>query len=399
LEGLREWQGFCDQNGGECRVSVFTLKSTGTSPQAALVSFEDHLAVLSEIVNGDHQAAADRIVRGAPSAVELVDFQLRHGLGFFLATQLQDSPVREVLPEGKVRHLEAFRAAQIGRQTALVLELEALSRLFQENGVEFILLKGPYLAHRYYEGVDRRFFGDLDLLIKPECLERADELLRGAGYERLSRILISSSLVQRFTHGFDYKQGDLRVDLHWSCGSHVSYKINYEELWRQSQEYRIGETDYRVLSDEYALLFHLVSYFEDLDRGAARLKNALDIWHMLAVLDAHIDWAAFFAARREEGVESICRAMLSLCMGLYPGGRRYPRVLEALDVDPSGAPSTLTERQTLIEANRGSLRSKLWASSVYDCRRILSFAWWTVSLPFRVMVYNPAWLRRMLRSK
>ena len=362
-------------------------------------SFDSNLAVLSQLVAGEHQTAADQIARGAPSAGEFVAFLRRHGLDFYLSNQLQISPIREVIPQDEVHRLEQFRRAQSGRQEALVTELESISKLMGAEGIEFILLKGPYLAQRFYADIDRRFFGDLDVLIKPQDLHRADKLLKAAGYSCRSSILINQSLVRRFTHGFDYKRGALRLDLHWSLGSHVSYRIDYDAVWRGCQTYRIEQTTCAVLSDEYTLLFHLLSYFEDLARGAGRLKTAMDIWVILKILEPQVDWAAFLAARKEEGIEPICRTMLILCLDLLHSERKFPLIEQALNSPAPSSPASVAERYSLLEARRGSLRSKSWAATVYDCPRIVSMAWWVVSLPFRVMVYDPSQLARMVGLK
>lgn len=54
------------------------------------------------------------------------------------------------------------------------------------NDIAVIPLKGICLAARYYPDVPSRHAGDIDLLVAPKHLERANEILLGLGYLRVS---------------------------------------------------------------------------------------------------------------------------------------------------------------------------------------------------------------------
>jgi hypothetical protein len=50
--------------------------------------------------------------------------------------------------------------------------------------VQFVVLKGPALAHTFYPDPSWRFFGDLDLLVRGDDWRRAVGILEGLGYRR-----------------------------------------------------------------------------------------------------------------------------------------------------------------------------------------------------------------------
>ena len=76
-------------------------------------------------------------------------------------------------------------------QERLVREVMQLSSLLTAAGHEVMLLKGPYLAERFYGGIDQREFYDLDILIRREELAAVERLLRSRGYIRKSSMLLA----------------------------------------------------------------------------------------------------------------------------------------------------------------------------------------------------------------
>ena len=56
-------------------------------------------------------------------------------------------------------------------------EMEQVSKLFTENEIRTLFLKGPVLAHDLYGDISLRTSSDLDLLIPLHDLDKAEELL------------------------------------------------------------------------------------------------------------------------------------------------------------------------------------------------------------------------------
>ncbi len=99
-------------------------------------------------------------------------------------------------------------------------ELVRLYKLFQENGIDFIPLKGSVLALQVYGNLALRHVGDIDLLVAPSQVELVDRLLQ-ISYRRIRPgFRLSPSQRRRFLRlmqhfGYLHEQGNLRVELHW----------------------------------------------------------------------------------------------------------------------------------------------------------------------------------------
>jgi hypothetical protein len=119
-----------------------------------------------------------------------------------------------------MRALRSRFESNAHRSLANARELLRLDKLFQENGLAYIPLKGSVLALQVYGDLAKRHAGDIDLLVEPSQVELADRLLQ-SNYRRLAPgFRLSPSQRRRFLRSmlhFEYlhDQGNLRVELHW----------------------------------------------------------------------------------------------------------------------------------------------------------------------------------------
>jgi len=358
-------------------------------------AFRCHVEILRELLEDDRAAVGDAWSAGNPAPGESLEFMGRHGLRGDFARRLRDPALRARFVGPDLDELDrALRVARV-RQAGLVAELLRLVQQLERRGIEFRLLKGPGLATRFFGGIDERDYTDLDLLVRRDQLAEADRFLREEGYQKVSGSLLGDRIATQFAHGYDYTRGPFRVDLHWALVTHFSYRIDEARLWGEQSTVVIAGRELPVFSDASVVLGHVVSFFEDLERGVGRLKTVVDLHAILHAVDGTLDWEAFFERCRAERVEAICREVLGLSIDLLGARERFAGLAAALDGGSEERPPLDWERATaLLEARPGSLGNKLWASHFYACPRALALAGWLVSLPFRVAVYDPAALSR-----
>jgi putative nucleotidyltransferase-like protein len=359
------------------------------------MKFRQNLAFLSLLLKGEHENAAQYVRRGAVQTLAFASFIEKHNLQLQLLFLLNGSPVRKVLPQEWLGELKNFSLNHWVRQERLVRELMQLSTIFAAAGQEFILLKGAYLAKQFFGGIDRRPFFDLDLLIVKDNLPEAMRLLRSSGYVRKSSILFNETLTTYFTHAFDFAKPNVAVDLHWALSANAAQRLDSNAIWAQRQKFLLNNRQFSVLSDEYEVVFSLISIFKDIERGAARLKSFVDLYFILTALETRLDWPAFVENRRRERVERIAVNILSLLLDLFDCRDRFPAAAQVVALEHSLIKNISAEHAAeLLEATQGALRNKLWASGAYQCSRFQVFLWWLVSLPFRLLVYDSGKYRR-----
>src|SRR5258705_2709891 len=162
---------------------------------------------------------ADRIASIAASQIDwnyLINTATQQGLMPLLYSHLSSSCPQSVPLEVLDRLQRAFLA---NSKSCLLLfgELRKLLRLFSDNGMTAVALKGPLLSATAYGDLCLRQAGDLDILIKKRDFSLAKETLITAGY-RLATPLTKSQEAShlRFHCEIPFLSNGLSVvDLHW----------------------------------------------------------------------------------------------------------------------------------------------------------------------------------------
>ena len=154
----------------------------------------------------------------------------------------------------KSRSAEACRHAL--RQAA---ELVRLHRAFGAHGIQMIPMKGVMLSVQLFGDPAMRSTRDLDLLVRPERLDEADQVLRGEAYRRTDPDFELTPKRTKWILGhslhFSYYHDQRRqlVELHWRLllwdADHVA------ELWNHCQTRNWMGASFLTLKDDALLLF------------------------------------------------------------------------------------------------------------------------------------------------
>ena len=139
------------------------------------------------------------------------------------------------------------------QQTA---ELIRLSRLFEENGICAISLKGPVLAKQVYGDVGMRHAGDLDFLINKKDIVLAKAVLANHNF-------LFSHIRDRNHEGFDSyvhhfncvdKNSKILIEVHWKLLNNL-YKIKLDEIHKPIQSKVLGNHPVYKLPEAMSCLY------------------------------------------------------------------------------------------------------------------------------------------------
>lgn len=362
------------------------------------MTFQQNLALLSLLLRGDHDAAAELLRDGGVRPDGFIRFVEQHWLQLLVCSLLNGSPARKCLPPQWLAELKRHSLQRWVTQEGLVRELFQLSTVLQAAGHEFILLKGPYLAERFFGGIDRRAFSDLDILIRRESLPAVEHLLCASGFVANSSTLLSRRLTTFFTYSFDFVKPNVAVDLHWRFSAQLTHRLDYQAIWRHKQSFTLRGQRFWVLPDEYELVFNLVSIFKDLEMGIARVRSFVDLYFILKRMSAELDWETFLEHRTREKTLRISITILDLFFELFACRDEFPEAA-AMVAREQWRVNVVPVRHllALMDAVPGAARNKVWASDLYECSQFTLFMWWVVGLPFRIAVYHPDKYARIKR--
>ncbi len=341
------------------------------------------------LLRGEDAALAGQLAGGGLSSQALDILVARHRMGPFLNFRLEGSPLGPVLPAELRARISKTAERQAVLAERCLSGLDELAKAFQAEGIPLVVIKGLEMAQRLFGGVSRRGFWDLDLLVREVDRHRTCRLLESRGFHLKSSVFLSERLSARFTHALDYAKGEIKLDLHWCLSRLPGLRIDSAGLFARAERLDLHKLEVQVLSLEDELAFVLVSVFADIQRGYLRLQSLVDIWALLQRLP-DLDWAGFFARRRLERSEFICRGVLGLLLGSLGLEAEFPALKQALGVTPSR-----DEALFVLERSGGGSRGKRWAAQRLPVTRPYYACWWLVSLPFRTAVSHPRFRRKV----
>ena len=332
-----------------------------------------------------------------------------HQLSGYLYLHIKGSSLEGLFPAEYLDYLGERYALQRQRCDDILREAAHIYDTFKVAHKPVLFLKGPFVAQRFYGDIYQRFYWDVDILVPRADILAADQLIRDMGFSKLSLVFVSNNAMTRFTHTYDYHKRItepdrpahlqyLPLDLHWRLRSHFSFRLDYENIWKQQGECHLLGRPFPVLSAEYALVMNVLGIFFDVELGTTRLKSFLDLYKMLEVMDSSVDWDVFFQKRNQENIDVITLNVIDLvlsvfdCYAKFPGvsqyiekNRRFIRVTDPLD------------KYRLLERSRFSLRSRSWAHALYQAHVLQSFLWTMISLPFRIAAHERKLIKLMGR--
>jgi len=174
----------------------------------------------------------------------------------------------------------------------IILERTAeLAAAFANARLDMMVLKGAALLLCLYDQPGGRPMCDVDLLIRPGDAERADHVLRAAGYRR-GRPLLTRDFYPRFHYEADYISAgprSIRLDVHVRPFRPLRYRdlVPEHDLWDGRRQVPIGTGLIDVPSLEN-LLIHLAGHAGF--HGADRPLWLWDIQKFVTKYHGQIDW-------------------------------------------------------------------------------------------------------------
>lgn len=285
----------------------------GLSPEARLL-----LACAGGQKDGTFQAVLEECLTGPFDWARLLRFSEFHQQHALLFHRL--SPVfRDRIPSEVLECLRQEFTSNQWRNLNLIKELNRVLLLFSEHNIACIPFKGPLWAQSLYENLALRWIADLDLMIHPEDIQKAKELLLSFGYvpiealnEKEEQLHLETDCEYEFTH----PQLGVRVEIHWRfMPSHSTiYDTWSDNLWNRTSEVSLGRNRFRTLSPDDSFLYMVLHGGEK--HQWASMRFLLDF---VRVVNGAwpVDWSRVLIQAREINAMSSLAVALYLCEMLF----------------------------------------------------------------------------------
>lgn len=218
-----------------------------------------------------------------------------HRLGPMLHHKL--SRFADMVPLGVRDQLKASQRKHAMRNLKIYRELVTVTRILEAANIPSIALKGAYLARFSYPDPGLRPMRDLDLLIRPEQVIAAFELLKRHGYQSVHEAGLPEAhfLLNEHLSPLASPEG-IAIELHHRLISdaHSAFSAGLEDaLWARNILNEVGGNQIRFLCAE-DLLLHLcihATYRHQFNLGPLALTDIAFL-----VETNQIDWPVFLNA-------------------------------------------------------------------------------------------------------
>ena len=268
----------------------------------------------------------------------------------------------DLVPPAVMQRLRGVFFQTSVHNLSLLKELMRVLAKLKEDGIDAVPYKGPSLARSLFGNVAFRRTRDIDILVRPEAVERTRRLLVREGYQLATPMTDEEMVAHRQSHYHLelLRQADgLRLEIHWeflprNCGhfdaSYVWDHVVIEDLG--------GQPTLSLRAEE---LFVLLCIHHGTKHEWDRLKWIADIARMI---ETHrLDWQTVLSRARMLGQE---RAVLLGCfLSAYLLGVSLPgEVLSVLRDHSQLAAHAALIRGRLFRPNRGLPGFREWCAYV-----------------------------------
>jgi hypothetical protein len=216
----------------------------------------------------------------------------------YLAYKIDANGLIGQCPAKLLQETGDVRRATATRWLRLRFELRNLVSQFRRHQLDFVVLKGAALAFIAYPDSSLRSVSDIDLLVRPESLAKALQLLEEAGFQCPKRfefahpLILKTSLVPKEETSLPLEKPGTQalIEVHTQLESSSPwFPFPIEEVWK-----RIEQTDWNELRipilDPHEFLFHLVLHLARGHYFSLGLRPLLDVHLWVELQGKRLDW-------------------------------------------------------------------------------------------------------------
>lgn len=228
----------------------------------------------------------------------LYNFAEQHGVAPFFYYQLNKLGL-DNLPPDYLKRLKVSYQKNVARSIVLTDELVSLTRELQGIGVESIPYKGPLLGVVAYGNPALRCFIDLDIIVHPNDVSAATEVLTARGYQTSRRLDTRQEqmlIAAQHNIQFERERGQLIVELHWRVSADLFAAFQTGDLWERLETISLNDVPLKSMPIEQLLLAlcihgsrHVWDRFSQICDIAALISNRTIDWELLMSLANRTD--------------------------------------------------------------------------------------------------------------
>lgn len=263
----------------------------------------------------------------------------------------------ELIPSAAAERMKTETRANAVRCLALSGELLRITEALAAAGISCAPYKGPVIASQAYGDITAREFEDLDIVLKQKDVGKANEVVRGLGYEArypwVHERPISASLVPG---EYNYSNVERRtiLELHTELTlRHFPRTLQLEEFLSRTANVDLGGRAVGTFAPEDALIFLSVHAAKDFWQKLVWITDVAEL------IQSHpeMDWQAVMRRAQDLSLQRMLHVNLALASDLFD--TKLPmEVAASVQADAGAAPLAEWVKQNLFSREPQALDSR-----------------------------------------
>jgi Uncharacterised nucleotidyltransferase len=211
-----------------------------------------------------------RCARSQPDVISITDL-VNEGVNWQILLRLAEqhrvrpmlfrslkSACWDAVPKATQLELERFNRANVQKNLLLTGELLRLIDIFEQNEIPIAAFKGSVLAESVYRDLSLREFCDVDIIVQPADVPKAEDILVADGYRAQFPDREFRYAFQNYQGQYAFRHGHtgIVIDLHWRLSANgVPFPLQSPDIWQRLDKVTIAGRNVPTLGqDDLALL-------------------------------------------------------------------------------------------------------------------------------------------------
>jgi hypothetical protein len=278
----------------------------------------------------DERALAENSCRSLNDWKLFTDLAIRHGVAALVWQNINDLGLSAAVPETERAILEGMRFKTIARVSYITAAAAEAVTALENEGIRVLLLKGLALEHSVYGSRGLRQMSDADLLVAPEDVLRARDILVRNGFvsDPMKSSLYRQIILDLGNHLPEIHRSGISIDLHYRLFGPEGTTIIRRAL-DDPEMISAGGRTFFALPPGTALLGLVNHIFKHEVKGEFQLRLYTDIYLLLMKYGEGILDEKLMAEASEAGIADEMRVVMTIIEKFF--GIAVPSAFHALE--------------------------------------------------------------------
>lgn len=175
---------------------------------------------------------------------------------------------------------------------------------FRENEIPFCVCKG-FVTKNYYPIPEMREMGDVDGVVPPEYLQKADQVMRRLG----------AKAGEEKGYEWTYVRKGIRIEVHSNLFPEQSWnEVDYGSYFEHAMDYAVDTgKGYLELQPAYHFVFLMAHMAKHFYTGGTGVHMITDVAVFLQQFDRAIDWDWLWKELKTLRLDILAKSVIQLC--------------------------------------------------------------------------------------